>query len=290
MLDVFRTWSSHMEQTSPESLPESSEERADIRTRWKKGQSGNPQGRPRLRGAGLTLTALARTLMERPVEGADGERHTRMTEYMIDVVRCADAGDRKCRMFLLNAVERGDRRRENAQRNAKKAKSHELRKFEEAKADEISVPMPPLEPEVEDAQTVKDVRPTPPPRKPTATPASACAEASADEPHSPAARAQPAAAPRKTPPDDPSTYRRDPDGRLVTPEGRVLSPEEEHRLANPYWPHISPHLKKAPSAGNSAGPESPVPKNQAVDSERDFGRENFSPKSAEAEASRKSVH
>src|ERR1700733_273085 len=259
------------------------EERADFKTRWKKGQSGNPQGRPRLRGAGLTLTALARTLMERPVEGADGERHTRLTEYMIDVVRCADAGDRKCRMFLLRAIDQGDRRRETAQRNAKKANSEALRKFEEAKADEISMPMPPLEPEVEDAQVVKDVRPTTPARKPTATPASACAEASAKAGRSWAAREQPAAAPRKTPPDDPSTYRRDAHGNLVAQDGRVLSPEEVNRLANPYWPHVSPHLKKATSPGDSAGPESPVPESQAVDSERDFGSENFSRKSAAAD-------
>ena len=257
-----------MEQTSPET----SDARADVKTRWKKGQSGNPEGRPRLRGAGLTLTALARTMMERPVEGVNGERHTRMTEYMIDVVRCADAGDLKCRMFLLKAVERGDRRREIAQRNAKKAKSEELRKFEEAKADEISAPMPPLEPEVEDEQVVKDVRPTAPPRKPTATPA----------------REQPAAASRKAPPEDASTYRRDPGtGRLVTPEGRVLSPEEEERLANPYWPHISPHLKKAPSAGtspgDSAGRESPVRESQVFDFAKDFGSEKFSRKSAEAD-------
>src|ERR1700733_11114455 len=199
-----------MEETSQ------SEERADTKTRWKKGQSGNPQGRPRLRGAGLTLTALARTLMERPVEGMDGERHTRLTEYLIDVVRCADAGDMKCRMFLLRAIDQGDRRRENAQRNAKKANSEALRKFEEAKADEISMPMPPLEPEVEDEQVVKDVRPTAPPRKPTATPASAFARASVDEPHSPAkhwrsraARAPSEAAPQNTPAEDASLYRRD---------------------------------------------------------------------------------
>jgi len=256
-----------MEQTSTET----SEDRADIKTRWKKGQSGNPQGRPRLRGAGLTLTALARTLMERPVEGVDGERHTRLTEYMIDVVRCADAGDRQCRMFLLKAVERGDRRRENAQRNAKKAKSEVLRKFEEAKADEISTPMPPLSPETEEEQTAK-VNPTAPPRRPAATPA-----------HTP-----PAAAPRKTQPEDASTYRRDPlNGNLVTPEGRVLSPEEEERLANPYWPHISPHLKKAPSAGtspgDSAGRESPVRESQVFDFARDFGSEKFSRKSTEAD-------
>jgi hypothetical protein len=267
-----------MEQPSPETP----EERPDIKTRWKKGQSGNPQGRPRLRGAGLTLTALARTMMERPVEGGDGERHTRMTEYMIDVVRCADAGDRQCRMFLLKAVERGDRRREIAQRNAKKAKSEELRKFEEAKADEISVPMPALEPEVEDEHVAKDVRPTTPPRRPAATPR----------------REQPSAPPHKTQPEDASTYRRDAHGNLVTPEGRVLSPEEEARLANPYWPHVSPHLKKDErgeacsglNAGNPAGQKSPVPEGQAVDSAGDFGRENFSPKNAAVEASQKIMH
>src|ERR1700722_6635715 len=216
-----------MEETSQ------SQERADIGTRWKKGQSGNPQGRPRLQGAGLTLTALARTMMERPVEGVDGHRHTRLTEYLIDIVRCADAGDMKCRMFLLRAIDHGDRRRENAQRNAKKAKSEALRKFEEAKADEIAAPVPPLTQEQEDEHVVKGVRPTTPPRKPTATPASAVAEASADEPHSPAkpwrslaAHEQPAEAPRKAPPEDASTYRRDADGHLVTRDGRVLSPEE----------------------------------------------------------------
>src|ERR1700733_3482290 len=240
------------------------EERADFKTRWKKGQSGNPQGRPRLRGAGLTLTALARTLMERPVEGMDGERHTRLTEYLIDVVRCADAGDMKCRMFLLRAIDQGDRRRENAQRNAKKANSEALRKFEEAKADEISMPMPPLEPEVEDEQVVKDVRSTAPPRRPTATPTR--------EPTATPTREQPAAEPKRTPSDDASLYRRDANENLVTPEGRVLSPEEVNRLTNPHWPHVSPHLKKEErgsahagfQAGDSARPESPVPESHAV--------------------------
>ena len=59
---------------------------------------------------------------------------------MTDFVRRADAGDLKCRMYLVKAVERGDRRKEIAQRNAKKAKTEELRKFEEAKAEEISSP------------------------------------------------------------------------------------------------------------------------------------------------------
>jgi Family of unknown function (DUF5681) len=255
-------------------MEETSEERADFKTRWKKGQSGNPEGRPRLSGAGLTLTALARTMMERPVEGVDGGRRTRLAEYMFDVVRRADAGDLKCRMFLLKRIDDGDRRREAAQRNAKKAKSEELRKFEEAKADEISTSVAPLTPEQEEEQLVKDVRPTTPPRKPTATPAHASSEAP----------------PRKTQTEDASLYRRDADGHLVTPEGRILSPEEEHRLANPYWPHVSPHLKKAPLAGTSPGHESPVPESQVVDSARNCGSEKFSRKSAEADADLETVH
>jgi hypothetical protein len=46
-------------------------ERADIKTRWQKGQSGNPTGR-RITGAGATLTGLARTMLERPVERPGG--------------------------------------------------------------------------------------------------------------------------------------------------------------------------------------------------------------------------
>jgi hypothetical protein len=101
-------------------------------------------------------------MMERPVEGAEG-RTTRLVAYMTDIVRRADDGDLKCRMFLLREVGRGDRRKETAQRNAKRAKTEELRKFEEEKADEISSPVAPLKPDVEDAQTVT-VSPTAPPK------------------------------------------------------------------------------------------------------------------------------
>ena len=237
--------------------------RADIKTRWKKGQSGNPEGR-RLKGAGCTLTWLARTMLERPVEGTEG-RTTRLVAYLSDIVRRADDGDLKCRMFLLREVGRGDRRKETAQRNAKRAKTEDLRKFEEEKADEISSPVAPLKPEVEDEHAIT-VSPTASPKP------------------DPRARVHAADA-TKTSTADASTYRRDPDtGRLVTPEGHELTPEEEGRLLYPNWPHVSPHLQKAPrapdSASGPAGPASPARESQAVDSTRDSSSENFSQENA----------
>jgi hypothetical protein len=224
--------------------------------RWKKGQSGNPKGRPRsLPGAGLTLTGLARTMMERPVESGHGRR-TRLADYMIDVVARADAGDIKCRIFLLQLIDRGDRRKESAQRNAKKAKSEDVRKFEEAKANEISSPMPPLPPDVEDAY-VAHVSPTAPQRATHISGPSKAATHKAPSRESSLASA--------------AMFRRDPaTGHLVTPEGRVLSPAEEDQLLYPAWPHISPHLTKTPvsatSAGDLSGRKSSVPDSQAVDS------------------------
>jgi hypothetical protein len=243
---------------------QSEETRADIKTRWKKGQSGNPKGR--LKGSGDTVTWLARTLLERPIQSSEsGARVTRLAEYMSDLVRRADAGDVKCRMFLIKAVERGDRRKEMARRNAKKAKSEELRQFEEEMAAEISTPIPPLAPEVEEELTVKPASPA----------ASASAKTSADAPKGPArSRA------------DASTLQRNPlNGRLVTPEGRELSWEEEERLLYPTWPHISPHLKKEDragvtaggGAGESAGLKTPAQEGQAVDSTKDFDSEKISP-------------
>ena len=267
-----------MEETSQ------SEERADIKTRWKKGQSGNPSGR-KLTGSGCTLTGLARTLLEQPVRSsASGEPITRLAEYMTDVVRQADAGHIGCRMFLLKLIDRGDRRKESAQRNARKAKTEDLRKFEEAMADEISTPMPPQTDEVID-QHAAPVNPTAPQRPTNSTapktappqrdplPESAHAGVSADEPQNPET-------PSRSPAASAAMLRRDPrTGQLLSPDGRPLSREEEDRLLYPNWPHISPHLPKAPaggnSAGNPAGRESPGSARQAVDSEGDSGSENI---------------
>jgi hypothetical protein len=179
---------------------------------------------------------------------------------MLDIVRRADAGDLKCRIFLLKAIDRGDRRKLTAQRNAKKAKTDDLREFEAAKADEISPE--PLAVAVE-IELVNTVSPTVPPR------------------------ATNVSAPRRPSPQRDSllasaaTLRRDPHtGNLLSPEGRELLPEEEERLLYPNWPHVSPHLGKVPfagaNAGDLAGPESPDAKSQAIDSSQEFGREKIS--------------
>jgi Family of unknown function (DUF5681) len=256
-----------MEETTHSDETSHLEERADIKTRWKKGQSGNPAGNPegRLPAAGYTLTGLARLMMEQPVQSSDaGERKTRFAEYMLDIVRRADAGDLKCRMFLLKAIDRGDRRKIAAQRNAKKARTDELRKFEQAKADEIS---PEPSSVAVETELVNIVSPTALPRTTNVSP------------------------PKKSLPQKDSllasaaTLRRDPHtGHLLSPEGRELSREEEERLLYPNWPHISPHLKKedraiasaGPNAGESAGRKSPASDCQAIDFKRDSGGENFS--------------
>ena len=255
---------SHLTKTSQE--PSQLEERADIKTRFQKGQSGNPQGR--LPAAGYTLTGLARLMMEQPVQGsATGERQTRFAAYMLDIIRRADGGDLKCRMFLLKAIDRGDGRKTTAQRNAKKAKTEALREFETAKAREIS-PEPIAA--AMDTEYVSTVSPTVPLRTTNVLP------------------------PKNASPQKDSllasaaTFRRDPQtGQLMAPDGRVLSREEEDLLLFPDWPHVSPHLKTAPlagpSAGDSAGPESPDAKTQAIDSTKEFGHEKISPENRPTE-------
>jgi hypothetical protein len=172
---------------------------------------------------------------------------------MTDVVQRADAGDLRCRLFMLQLIDRGDRRKLTAQRNAKKARNEELRNFEQEKATEISPTLPPLPPEVIERQSTK-VSPTVPPRS-TVTSAPKRAESQRESLLASAAM-----------------YRRDPcTGRLMTPEGRVLSQQEEEKLLYPNWPHISPHLKKegvsaASNAGDPAGPKSPAAASQGIDS------------------------
>ncbi len=251
-----------------------------IKTRFQKGQSGNPKGTT-LKGAGATLTGLARTMLERPVERPDaGQQTTRLVEYVSDVVRRADAGDLKCRMFLLQCIDRGDRRKATARRNAKRTENEDLRKFEQEQAAEISPEIGPLPPETLAEQAVP-VSPTTSRRvEPSARTAPSFKETSFKAPSSTATPSKPA-------PFDASTLRRDPlSGRLVKPDGATMSAEEEALLANPYWPHVSPHLKKEEqsdafaglNAGNSAGPKSPAAAGQVFDFKQNPGGEKFSQK------------
>jgi hypothetical protein len=226
MLGVFRDWSLHMEATS-------NEQPAAISTRWQKGQSGNPKGRPRKQrgpsrpqsatsGSGRTPTWLARLMIERPVERADGlgGTRTRLAEYMYDIVERADAGDLKCRMFLIRYVDRGDRRRLAALRNAEKAKTRALRELESAggardfgNADGAGRNgRPPRQDDLPDQ-----------------------AFAGSDHGRSQARAVR-------------STRRRSgairAQGHLLDANGNALSREAEDRLRYPDWPHISPHLRK----------------------------------------------
>jgi hypothetical protein len=239
------------------------ETRPDIATRWKKGQSGNPKGRrPAL---GNTLTWYARLLLEWPVKRSDGDvPRERMFEYMLDIVQRADAGDLKCRMFLLRLVDRGDRRKVTALRNSRKAKTASLRKFEDQLADEISQVPPPPPPELA-AKLTATVSPTAPERVQTR-----------------------AAAKRAPSTCSASSFRSDPrSGELYGSDGRALSREEEDLLRYPNWPHMSPHLKKEETAGSaaglnagdstgaSAGPKNPAPAHQALDSVENSGTEKI---------------
>lgn len=269
------------------------EKRADIATRWKAGQSGNPKGRPRnahksigASGAGATPTYLARVMIERPVErlgGVSGTR-TRLTEYIADIFERADAGDLGCRKFVIRLVDEGDRRRLAALRNAEKAKTRRLRKLERSAAREASL------------------TPEPPPEK-------AAAEVKVVSPTAPQ-RVQTIAVPRRAPAVE-ATFRRDPrTGALLGADGNALSRAEEDRLLYPEWPHISPHLKKSERDGFAglnagAGPDaktetktdsetgfitgiaSPVSRSQAIDSSRNSESEKFSQKNPATEAVRK---
>jgi hypothetical protein len=143
---------------------------------------------------------------------------------MADIVERADAGDLGCRKYLIAYVDRGDRRRLAALRQAEKAKTDSLRTLERAAARAAS-----LTPEVsaeKAAAEVKTISPTQPSRVPTI------------------------AVPRRAPPVDASMFRRDPrTGALLGADGLALSREEEDRLLYPEWPHVSPHLKKSEDAG-----------------------------------------
>jgi hypothetical protein len=87
--------------------------------RWKKGQSGNPKGRP---PAGrLGLADLAQLMMEQPVlVEVRGEkvRATRLQKIVAELTERADKGDMAALRMLLAEVRRGEREEWRYERKA----------------------------------------------------------------------------------------------------------------------------------------------------------------------------
>lgn len=127
---------------------------ASIGTQWKKGQSGNPKGRPKkpkpLSDQGQMLTSIARWLLDQPCYLLGSEKPvTRQTRLMLDMCERAELGDYKAAKFLLELAARGDRLRLQAQRLALRAKTKEEARFERRSAERVSPRTPGLRPDQE---------------------------------------------------------------------------------------------------------------------------------------------
>src|ERR1700683_3303781 len=93
-----------------------------VKTRWKKGQSGNPHGRPR---KGVTLPYAAREMMDQPLRyEVNGQVYvmSRLERTLLEIIKRSDEGDLACSRFLLEQMSRWDRAQAAAARP-----SHEVR-------------------------------------------------------------------------------------------------------------------------------------------------------------------
>jgi len=138
---------------------------ASIRAQWKKGQSGNPKGRPKkakpLRDQGETLTSIARRMLDQPCQvwGSDA-LITRQTRFMRDTLERAEQGDAASRKLLFDLADRGDRRRLQALRAARRAMNAADAEFERKIARDVSPRMPGLRPDqLHLAAPAREVRP-----------------------------------------------------------------------------------------------------------------------------------
>jgi hypothetical protein len=78
--------------------------------RWKKGQSGNPNGRPPASKWGLA--DLAKLMMDQPIlieSGGEKVSATRMQKVVIELVERADQGDMASLRILLGELRRWER-------------------------------------------------------------------------------------------------------------------------------------------------------------------------------------
>ena len=93
-----------------------------VKTRWKKGQSGNPHGRPR---KGVTLPYAAREMMDQPMRcEVNGKVYvlSRLERTMLEIIKRADEGDFACMRYLLEQMSRWDRAVPAAARPPREAK------------------------------------------------------------------------------------------------------------------------------------------------------------------------
>ena len=125
---------------------------AQIAARWKKGQSGNPKGRPKkpkcLEESPKTLTHTINTLLEQPCYRFGSDKPiTRMDRLAEDIVARAELGEKFALSIVFNIRDRSDRRRVQALRAAVRTKIPKVRRFERHVADGISRAIPPLGPD-----------------------------------------------------------------------------------------------------------------------------------------------
>jgi hypothetical protein len=93
-----------------------------VKTRWKKGQSGNPRGRPL---KGVTLPYAARQMMDQPMRyETNGEVIivSRLERTLLEIIKRSDEGDLACMRFLLEQMSRWDRAAVIAARPPREAK------------------------------------------------------------------------------------------------------------------------------------------------------------------------